>query len=160
MPRQFRTSTRGSSVLLGSVLLVGLVVVVAAGVGAAAFDVADSSPSPTRPTALSLSVSGDTLSLVHEGGAPLDVDSLVVRISVDGAPLAHQPPVPFFSAAGYDPGPTGAFNSASDGVFEPGERARLSLAATNAPHFDPGDRVTVRIHRADTTVATASVRAG
>ncbi|WP_049917901.1 type IV pilin [Haloferax denitrificans] len=159
MPRQFRTSTRGSSVLLGSVLLVGLVVVVAAAVGAAAFDAADSAPSPTRPTALSLSVSGDTLSLVHEGGAPLDVDSLAVRISVDGAPLAHQPPVPFFSASGFRPGPTGPFNAAADSRWTVGETATLELAGTNDPDIVPGATVTVRVFDGDTPVATLEARA-
>ncbi|EMA05982.1 hypothetical protein C438_09152 [Haloferax denitrificans ATCC 35960] len=145
--------------LLGSVLLVGLVVVVAAAVGAAAFDAADSAPSPTRPTALSLSVSGDTLSLVHEGGAPLDVDSLAVRISVDGAPLAHQPPVPFFSASGFRPGPTGPFNAAADSRWTVGETATLELAGTNDPDIVPGATVTVRVFDGDTPVATLEARA-
>ena len=103
---------------------------------------------------------GELGGMDDEGGDPIDVSDVRLSVRVDGEALSEQPPVPFFSASGFEPGPTGAFNSASDGVFEPGERARLSLAATNAPHFDPGDRVTVRIHRADTTVATASVRAG
>ncbi|RDZ65931.1 type IV pilin [Haloferax sp. Atlit-12N] len=159
MSRQFRRSTRGSSVLLGSVLLIGLVVVVAAAVGAAAFDAADSSPTPTRPTALSLGVSGDTLSLTHEGGAPLDVESLAIRISVDGEPLAHQPPVPFFSASGFRPGPTGPFNAAADSRWTAGETATLELAGTNDPDIEPGAAVTVRVFDGETPVAALEAKA-
>ncbi|AKU06460.1 type IV pilin [Haloferax gibbonsii] len=159
MSRQFRRSTRGSSVLLGSVLLIGLVVVVAAAVGAAAFDAADSSPTPTRPTALSLAVSGDTLSLTHEGGAPLDVESLAIRISVDGEPLAHQPPVPFFSASGFRPGPTGPFNAAADSRWTAGETATLELAGTNDPDIELGATVTVRVFDGETPVAALEASA-
>uniref|UniRef100_UPI0005B1D315 hypothetical protein n=1 Tax=Haloferax sp. ATB1 TaxID=1508454 RepID=UPI0005B1D315 len=125
----------------------------------AAFDAADSSPTPTRPTALSLAVSGDTLSLTHEGGAPLDVDSLAIRISVDGAPLAHQPPVPFFSASGFQPGPTGPFNAAADSRWTAGETATLELAGTNDPDIELGATVTVRVFDGETPVAALEASA-
>ncbi|AFK18033.1 type IV pilin [Haloferax mediterranei ATCC 33500] len=153
MFRQFQHATRGTSILVGSVLLVGLVVVVAGVVGAAAFDVAESSPTPTRPTALSLSVSGETLSITHEGGAPLDVQTLSVRISVDGESLAYQPPVPFFSARGFRPGPTGPFNAAADSRWTVGERASLELAGTNDPDITTGSSVVVRVYDDETPVA-------
>ncbi|ELZ94966.1 hypothetical protein C440_07817 [Haloferax mucosum ATCC BAA-1512] len=153
MFRQFHRSTRGSSILIGSVLLVGIVVVIAGVVGVAAFEVAESSPSPAQPTALSLSVSDETLSITHEGGAPLDVATLSVRISVDGETLAHQPPVPFFSATGFRPGPTGPFNAAADSEWTAGELATLELAGTNDPDITTGSSVVVRVYDDETPVA-------
>jgi FlaG/FlaF family flagellin (archaellin) len=51
---------------------------------------------------LSLSVAGDTLTLTHRGGDALDVTALRLVVTVDGGPLTHQPPVPFFSTRGFD----------------------------------------------------------
>jgi len=152
---------RAVSPVVAIVVLIGVSIAGAAGVAALGSDVVDVEDRGASPT---LTASADfdtqTVALAHHGGASLDLRNCSMTIHVAGDPLLEQPPVPYFAAAGFEGAPTGAFNSASDSVFEPGERARLSIAATNAPHFDPGDRVTVRIHRADVTVATASVRAG
>lgn len=153
MPPPFHRATRGSTVLLGSVLLVALVVVLAAVVGAAALDTAASTPDPIRPTVLSLAVSGDTITLTHEEGPPLDVRSLRIRVTVGGDPLAYQPPVPFFSARGFRPGPTGPFNAASDSRWTVGETASFEVAGTNDPSISAGSRVVVRVYDGQTPVA-------
>lgn len=142
------------SPLVGTVLLAGVVVVLAAVVGAAALGVA-SPPEPADPVVISASASSDgRIELVHEAGPALEVGELTVRIAVDGTPLDHQPPLPFFSAKGYYPGPTGPFNPAADQTWEPGERASLQVAGTNAPALDRGSTLSVEIYRGETPLAT------
>lgn len=133
---------RAVSPVIGVVLLVALTVVASAAVGLAVPDLAD----PPPRAALSLSVDGDEVTLTHEAGDPLAVADLRVVVSVGGARLAHQPPVPFFAATGFEPGPTGPFNSASEGPWTAGERATLELAGTNAPLPEPGETVRVRVY--------------
>ncbi|GAA0223360.1 type IV pilin [Haladaptatus pallidirubidus] len=93
------------------------------------------------------------MTFVHRAGDSLAVESLSVHILVDGTPLEQQPPIPFFSARGFQPGPTGAFNSATNETWDAGETASLGVAGTNAPLFETGDRVVVRIV-VDGTVVT------
>lgn len=108
---------------------------------------------------LALAVDGDTLTLTHRGGDELDVTALRIRVLVDGDPLAHQPPVPFFSARGFHSGPTGPFNSASDSRWTAGETTSLRVAGTNQPALDAWTVVSVRVYADDTLVADASARA-
>lgn len=102
---------------------------------------------PTTPSvaAATLTVDGDRLVLDHRAGDPIDVARLDMLVRVDDEALAHQPPVPFFAARGFHPGPTGPFNAASDGSWEPGERASVRIASTNHPVPRAGDRVTVEL---------------
>ena len=138
-----RHSSRAGAPLVGTVLVVGLAVVVAT-VAATALIGVDTTPEPAPTAAVELSVDGDTLRFTHESGDTLDVRTLSVRILVDGEPLAHQPPVPFFSSTGFEPGPTGPFNSASDAEWSAGETASLTVASTNSPAIEPGSTVSVR----------------
>ena len=142
------------SPLVGTVLMAGVVVVLAAVVGAAALGVA-SPPEPADPIVVSASASADgRIQLVHEAGPALDVGELTIRLAVDETPLDHQPPLPFFSATGFHPGPTGPFNPSADQTWEPGERATLQVAGTNAPTLERGSTLTVRIFRDETPLAT------
>ncbi|AXG05940.1 type IV pilin [Haloplanus rubicundus] len=102
---------------------------------------------PTAPTVAgaTLAVDGDRLVLTHRAGESVDVRRLDVVVRVDGDPLRHQPPVPFFSARGFRPGPTGPFNAAADPTWEVGERASVRLASTNQPQVVAGARVTVTL---------------
>jgi FlaG/FlaF family flagellin (archaellin) len=109
---------------------------------------------------LSLSVDGDTLTLTHRGGDALDVTALRLVVTVDGDPLTHQPPVPFFSTRGFDPGPTGPFNSAADPEWTAGETASVGVAGTNQPALAAGETVTVRVYVDDALVAEASAWTG
>lgn len=151
---------RGTSPVVGTTILVGLTVLLAVGVGATALD-AVPSPSSARPVAVSATVAADTghIAFVYRGGPPLDVRDLAILISIDGVALAHQPPVPFFSAAGFRPGPTGPFNSASDPVWRAGERASLRLAGTNVPTLSPGSTVTIRLATDERVLARIEVTA-
>lgn len=144
-----RSLTRGSANTLGVVLLVAVTVVAAVGIGTAT-PTLDESPSQA---ALSLSVDGSTVTLVHESGDALDATTLRVVVSVDGAALIHQPPVPFFSTRGFEPGPTGPFNSAADETWTAGERAGFTVAGTNDPVPEAGDVVRVRVYVGDAQVA-------
>jgi flagellin-like protein len=104
------------------------------------------SPSAAGRRAFSLSVTGDRVALGYERGPPMRVADLRLRVAVDGDPLAHQPPVPFFSARGFRPGPTGPFNVGSDGVWSAGETGSVDVAGTNRPRIGPGRTVTVRLY--------------
>ena len=128
---------------VAGVLLIAITVVLAGGVAAAALD----GPSATVPPSavLSLSATDDRIAIDHRGGDPIDVAAVTVRVSVDGEPLEKQPPVPFFSAAGFHPGPTGPFNSAGDDTLRVGETAAFRVADTNDPTLEPGRTVTVEI---------------
>jgi hypothetical protein len=113
---------------------------------------------PTAPAAVAptLAVEGDRLVLTHRGGEAVDVRTLDVIVRIDGEPLARQPPVPFFSARGFRPGPTGPFNAAADPCWEPGERASVRVASTNRPSLVAGARVTVELRREGRRLAVLS----
>lgn len=159
---------RAVSPVVAVVLLIAITVVGVASVAAVAADLEADAASAADATgagatsatiAVSATADGQRIGVAHRGGDPLDLRNCTLRINVDGDPLTHQPPVPYFAAAGFRGTPTGAFNSGGDSVLAPGERASLQLASTNAPHFESGDVVTVTFHRTGRRVATASVRA-
>lgn len=116
-------------------------------------------PSAPAVTGATLTVDGDRLVLTHRTGEPVDVRRLDVRVRVDGDPLRHQPPVPFFSARGFRPGPTGPFNAAADPTWTAGERASIRLASTNRPQIVAGARVTVELRYDGRTLTTLTARA-
>lgn len=147
---------RGASPVVAVVLLVGVTVVCAAAVGSLLFGQAGAITEPAPRASLSLSVTDDRISLVHEGGDALDASQLRLRVGVNGTPLTHQPPVPFFSAQGFVPGPSGPFNSASDPTWTAGEVASFEVAGTNGPALEPGDEVTVEVYRGESMVASLS----
>lgn len=145
---------------MGVVLAVALTVVLASGVAVAfAVGVAPADPAPSARVALNVDAGGDELVLEHRGGDALHVDALRVVVTVDGTRLAHQPPVPFFAATGFEPGPTGPFNRGYDGAWTAGETASFALAGTNDPAIAPGDRVLVAVYADDALVARASTTA-
>jgi len=142
---------------LAGVLLVAIAVLLAVGVATATFD----EPADPAPTAvISLSVDGDRLILRHEGGEPIDIQELTVRVWVNGEPLARQPSVPFFSAAGFNPGPTGPFNAASGDEWIVGDETSFRIAGTNDPTPGPGDRVEVRLSVRGQPVASMATTVG
>ena len=148
---------RASVPVLSIVLLAGTAVVLAATVAGAGFALEDAASTEPTPTAtFSASASDDRIELVHRGGEPLEVEALRLRISVDGEELARQPDVPFFSQRGFRPGPTGPFNTASDGTWTVGERASLQVAGSNEPSLEPGASVQIRIVSDGTELARLS----
>lgn len=151
-------SARAVSPVVGVVLLVAVTAVLGGTVAALALstDVAD--PAPRAVFEASVDATTDRVAVTHRAGDPVAPDRLRLRILVDGTPVAHQPPVPFFAATGFVSGPTGAFNSASDDDWSVGERATLRLASTNTA-IAPGDRVTLRLFVGDRPLAELTVRA-
>lgn len=140
-------STRALSSVVGVVLLLAVAVLTAAAVGVTALGAAPPDDSPTRAAFdLRADADADRLTLVHRGGDTVAVSDLRVRVRIDGHPLAHQPPVPFFAATGFESGPTGPFNTAADADWGAGERASLRLAGTNEPEMEPGSQVTVELY--------------
>jgi len=139
-----QSPVRATAPVIGGLLMIALTLIVATVAASTLFGF-ESTPEPAPPAAVDLSVDGTTLRFTHESGEPLDVQALSVRISVDGEPLAEQPPVPFFSASGFESGPTGPFNTASDSEWEAGETTTLTVAGTNSPTIKEGSTVSVRI---------------
>lgn len=148
------SARRGVTPVVGLACLLLVTVVASAAVGGAAIGVAPPDPAPSASIDVTATADG-RVTLVHRGGATLDVGEIRVRVLVDGEPLAHQPPVPFVGATGFRGAPSGPFNSAGDGEWSAGERATLRLAGTNAPALRPGARLTVRISNSGTPVARA-----
>ncbi|WP_418281367.1 type IV pilin [Halorubrum sp. DTA98] len=159
MRRNHHEPRRRGTAPIGVVLLVAIAVVLAAGLAAATLD-APAEPAPTA--SLSLSVEGDRIELRHRAGDPIHIEEATIHVRVDDEPLDRQPPVPFFSAAGFRPGPTGPFNAASDDVWKPGEAASFAVAGTNDPTLEPGRTVEVRLSARGRQIVTldATVRSG
>lgn len=107
---------------------------------------------------LSVTPATDRVAVVHAGGPTVDPARLRLRVAVDGDPIAHQPPVPFFAAEGFRSGPVGPFNSATGGDWTAGQVAALRLAGTNT-EIESGDRVVVRLYRGDRRLAVLEVEA-
>lgn len=149
---------RGSTAVVAVVLLCGLTVILVAVVAGGLTGFTERTE-PTPTAAVSLMVDGQTLTLTHKHGDPLDVQALRMAVVVDGQPLTSQPPIPFFSASGFASGPTGPFNTASGPTWTAGESASLTLAETNSPTITPGSTVTVKLYQDDTQIVTAKTTA-
>lgn len=151
------TDDRAISPVIGTITLVLLTILLTAIIGTTVVGSTGLGPdSAVSPVAMSASADDSgSITLTHDGGSAIDVERTSVRVSVDGEPLERQPPVPFFSARGFEPGPSGAFNSASDGPWSVGEETSFTVAGTNAPALTPGATVEVRILRDDRVLASA-----
>lgn len=155
---------RGAVPIVAHVLLVGLVVITAASIGGMMFTTADIVPSaptfdPDRPTEpepqIDLEANQAELTLAHRGPDAIDLGATAVEITVDDEPLRFQPTVPYFSIVGFRPGPTGAFNVAGDGQWEPNETTTIEIAPPNDPIPQAGSEVTVTVHVNGDRYATA-----
>ena len=135
------------------VLLVAVTVLAAAGV-LVALPGLSVDPPPKRAAVAEATADGRVV-LTLVTGPPVDADSLGVRVVVDGEPLRHQPPVPFFAAHGFRSGPTGPFNVASDSTWQVGESATFRVAATNSPTLSAGADVDVELRIRGSVVAVA-----
>jgi len=157
--RDLPVTRRATSSTVG-VALLALVAVLAGAVVAGATLAATPDRGPPRASlAAAANADTDRIALTHRGGNTLVVDRLRVVVSVDGERLTHQPPVPFFAARGFESGPTGPFNVATDGRWRAGETAGLRLATTNSPQLSAGARVRVDLYRGEYRLATVTTRA-
>jgi flagellin-like protein len=149
---------RATSPVVGTVLLIALTVIAAASVGVA---VTASTADPPPSAAIETTADPETneITVTHRGGDTIDVSELSVHITIDGQPLAEQPPVPFFAALGFVSGPGGPFNAASPDEFRAGQTATIQLATTNDPLLSPGSTVTVEFRTDDTVIARATTTA-
>ena len=139
------------------VLLVAMTVLLSVGVGTVALEATTlGSSAPTATIDLDATV--DRIVLTHRGGDPIAVGELRIVVVVNGEPLKNQPPVPFFSAAGFRPGPTGPFNAATPNEWTVGTSASFRIAGTNDPTPTIGDRLIVRLVVDDQSIATLNGR--
>lgn len=151
-------SDRALAPVVGVPLLV-LVTVVLASVAAAG--VVGGPGEASAPTVASFDAEADAtgeIRVVHRGGDAVDPEALDLHVRVDGEPLAAQPPVPFFAARGFESGPTGAFNHATQGPWRAGEAATLRVAGTNEPALTAGATVELRLSVDGHRVATLEAR--
>jgi len=156
--------SRAISPVVGTLLLVMITVtaagILAATVGSAALGgPVDSTGgnSMTDFTRISAEATADgDVILTHEGGESIDVDEISVRVTVDGTPLEEQPPVPFFSTAGFEAGPTGPFNSAAEQTWTAGGTASFTISESNSPMPDPGDEVVLTLQKDGRQIAQTS----
>ncbi len=149
---------RATSSLVGVVLLVAVTVLVATAAGSLAA-VDPGTEVPTASLSLTADAEADRIALTHQGGETLDVSELSVTVSVDGAELDRQPPVPFFAADGFESGPTGPFNVASDDDWSAGETAGIRIASTNEPRLSEGSHVEVTVATEGGVVASLETTA-
>jgi len=145
--------SRATSPLIGTALLVVLTVLIAGMMGTVLVDAGVDSPSTTTRLSVSADAATGRIVLTHDGGDALNVDTLDVRVQIDGQPLEQQPPIPFFATSGFVSGPTGPLNSATNGVWTAGETGAFQLAGTNAPQLADGARVEITVSTEDAVVA-------
>ena len=150
-------ASRGVSPLVGVLCL--LVVTVALAATVVVTVPVGSAPEPTVATFDAAADPTGEIRVTHTGGDVIDPETLDVRVRVEGEPLAEQPPVPFFSASGFESAPTGAFNSATADAWRVGETASFRTAGTNEPAITPGDTVTIRLSVDGYSVANLEVTA-
>lgn len=142
---------RALSPVVGVVCLLAVTVILAAVVGASV-----TVEPPSTPNAASFEAAADPsgeVTITHRSGDTIDPETIDLRVRVNGEPLERQPPVPFFSARGFESAPTGPFNSATARSWRAGETASFTIAGTNHPRIRPGDAVTVEIFADDHRVA-------
>lgn len=154
---------RGTSPVVGVVLLVGITVLLASVMGAfVAFGEATVEPAPRTHFTASLDATdgwpdGQRLQVVHEGGDAVQASEIALVLEIDRVDAASRltgfptrrltddnvrgPDVFDNGYAGVD----GVLDAAyTDGRWESGDRASLRIAQTNLD-VRPGDRVRVRI---------------
>jgi FlaG/FlaF family flagellin (archaellin) len=153
------TADRGVSPAVGVAVLVFLTVVLSVTV-VAGLPSLSADPQPAARFTLSADHSTDRITLTHRQGSSFDVTELNLTVRVDGTPLSHQPPVPFFAADGFEGGPTGPFNTASPNDWRAGETAGFRIATTNEPQLSPGSTVSVTMATDSAIVYEGSVQAG
>lgn len=149
---------RALSPVVGVVLLVGIAVVLSASLGAT-LAMTDLGTTPVAQLSLEAEATDQRITVEHRGGDTLDVERLRLDVVIAGEPLSHQPPVPFFAADGFEPGPEGPFNVAAEPVFRAGESATFALAGTNEPQLSRGDTVTVTVSTEAATIASLETTA-
>lgn len=149
---------RGLAPVVGVALLIGITVLLAAAVALLLGTVELPGSTPQLTVGGTVDPTANALTIEHLGGDAVSVEEIDLVVQVDGEPLEHQPPVPFFSATGFVSGPTGPFNSVTDNTWSAGERGTIRLATTtNGPLPGADSVVTVAVRFDGQTVATAEL---
>lgn len=146
--------------LLATVLLVGVTVLLAVAVTVVATGFGLSGPVDHVTLEARADAATGQVTLEHAGGPDLDVTTVSLQVEVDGEPLAHQPPVPFYAATGFNGFPSGPFNPAADPTWSVGEAAAFRVAGSNDPPLVRGGTLTVTVTRDGRMVARATTTIG
>lgn len=119
------SSNRGQSEMVGTVLMIGIVVLAVTGLGITGLSLLAVDDAPSAM--FSVDVYENATVVTHGGGDTVDPSTLVVRLTVDGTPLRY-------SVA--DDG----LREPATAQFRPGDR--WALTEPGLP-YDPGDEVEV-----------------
>jgi PKD repeat protein len=130
-------NTRAQSESIGAILLVGVVVISVATVGAFALSSIDSDQRDFEAT---IEVTTDSISIVHAGGDPVAFSDLVIVVRVDGSTTTRIQP----DASELEVGD-------GDDIFEPGERW-----INDSVSYATDELVTVRLFDAKTQLSKDS----
>ncbi len=159
-------NTRGSAAIVGVAAMLTATVVLAGAVAATgsslhvlptnSCSVTGAGVSSPDAVALSVQLRGPRIQLTHEAGPKVNVSTVRMMILINRTPLQFQPPIPYFAARGFRSGPFGPFNSASDGMWEPGETASLEIAQTNTPHPVVGATLSVELRQQACVIGSVS----
>lgn len=151
---------RAISPVIGIVLLTACAVLLSATVGVMALSYEPAEPASIVVIGGEVDAGTNEITLTLERGGPLDVHELSLVIEIEGEPLEEQPTVPAHSQTGFNGFPTGPFNAETDGEWQRGESASLTLAkTTNSPQPEPGSAVTIRVFENDHPIATVETTA-
>ncbi len=142
---------------IGVVLLVAITVTLAGVVLAMGLTVSPGS-AQTATVEGSLNHTANAITLVHTGGDPIDLEEADIRISVDGTPLTHQPPVPYWNPDGFQGFPSGPFNPSSENTWESGERGTIRLDTDNEPLPNANATVEVAVIGEAGPIARTTIR--
>lgn len=110
-------------------------------------------PEPLTIIEVTTDAPTNTITITNKGPREIDVRELTVTIEIDNTPLQHSLTVPYFSQRGFHPGPTGAFNSATDPYWSTGERVSFRIASTNTPTLTVGNSLTLTLIIHDSPIA-------
>lgn len=153
MSSRRRAPARAVAPVVGVLALVFVTACLAAVVAVAVGSVGVVEPVPAAAFELGVDSDEGSVALTHLAGEPLCVRDVTLTVTVEGEPLAEQPPVPFFAADGFRGGPEGPFNEAADPEWRVGETATVRVAETNDPSIEPGDTVRVTVAVDGETIA-------
>lgn len=156
--RQYRTAVpRGITPVIAAPLLLLMTLLLAIVIGTMTPGFTSlTDPEPLTVIDVTTDPSTNTISITNNGPREIDVRELTITIEIDNTPLHYPLQVPYFSQRGFHPGPTGAFNSATDPFWTAGERVSFRIASTNTPTLTPGNSLSITLIIHDSPIAQST----
>ena len=150
-------SQRAIAPVIGIVLMLVVTVVLAGSIAAYLLAFPTTEGATQATISATVDIETDEFRFVHDGGDAIEVETLTIEITIDGEPLASQPPVPFVGSPGFAGSPSGPFNGGSDTRWAPGERASFRIACTNHPKPSAESTIVIKLFVDDRPFATIEI---